>query len=152
MVHRNEVVRRVWEELAPELAEQNYELVEVEFDVQGGRRILRIYIDREGGITLDHCTEVSQLLGPVLDVKDLVEGSYALEVSSPGIDRPVRKPEDFARFAGEPIKVKTHEPVNGQKRFRGILRGFRDGLVMVESDGGSHEIHIENLKKANLDR
>jgi ribosome maturation factor RimP len=75
-----------------------------------------------------------------------------LEVSSPGIDRPIRKPEDFERFAGERIRLKARSPVNGRKHFKGVLTGLKDGLVLLECDGESHAIHIENIKKANLDR
>ena len=152
LAQRDEIVQKTWEELAPELAEQGYELVEAEFEPRAGRPILRLYIDREGGVTLDDCTAVSQLLGPVLDMKDFVGGQYTLEVSSPGIDRPVRKPEDFIRFTGERVKVKTYQPVQGRKRFRGVLAGFRDGLVKLDCEGAQYEIHVENVKKANLDR
>ncbi len=148
---RNEILRRAWEELEPELSEQGYELVEVEFDRQGGRRILRLYIDREGGVTLDDCAAVSQLVSPLLDLKRFIDGSYVLEISSPGIDRPVRKPEDFIRFVGERVKLKTYEPVNGRKRFRGIMKGFRDGLVQLDCEESAYEIHIDNLRKAHLD-
>ena len=126
--------------------------MEVEFGQQGHRRILRIYMDREGGVTLDDCAAVSQLLSPVLDASGFVEGAYVLEVSSPGIDRPIRKPQDFERHIGERIKVKAHTPVNGRRQFKGMLTGFRDGLLAIDCDGTWYEIHIENVLKANLDR
>lgn len=152
MTYRSEVVRRVWEQLEPELAEQGYELVDVEFEQGGGYRVLRLFLDREGGVTLDHCAQVSQLLSPLLDVKGFMEGRYALEVSSPGVDRRIRKPEDFVRFADERIRMRTYEPVRGRKRFRGTLKGLRDDLVQVECEGSIYEVHLENLKRANLDR
>lgn len=147
-----EVVRRVWFDLEPELKEQGYELVEVEFAQQSGAWTLRLFIDRDGGITLDDCQTVSHFVGPFLDKADFIDGHYMLEVSSPGFDRPVRKPADFERLAGERIKLVALAPVNGRKQFKGILRGFRDGAVVVECDGVAHMIHIENLKKAHLDR
>lgn len=151
---RNEAtIQRAWRELEPVLAANGYDLVEVELAQQGGLRILRVYIDRSGGgITLGDCQSVTHLLNPVLDETNLVEGSYCLEVSSPGIDRPVRKPRDFERFVGEPIRARTHAPVEGRKQFRGVLRGYSDGTVAIECEGRVYAIHTENLLKANLDR
>jgi len=148
----DEIIRRTWQELGPELAEQGFELVEVEFEGTGARRTLRLYIDRADGVTVDHCATVSHLVSPLLDVKDFIDGAYMLEVSSPGIARPLRKSEDFTRFAGERVKVKTYEPVQGRKRFSGILLGLRDGLVELDCGGTPCSVHLENLKKANLDR
>lgn len=151
-MNNDETIRRGWRELEPLLFEQGYELVELEIAMFGGRRILRVFIDKEGGITLGDCQAVSQILNPYLDSSDLMEGSYSLEVSSPGFDRPVRKLGDFERFAGERINVKTALPVEGKKKFKGILKGLKDGLVVVESEGRVYEIHLENLLRANLDR
>lgn len=148
----NDVVRRVWEDLDPHIEEQGYELLEVEFARVGGNRLLRLFIDREGGITLDDCQAVSQLVSPLLDATGIVEGKYVVEVSSPGFDRPVRKPEDFVRFAGERIRVTARTPVAGRRNFIGILKGFQDGLVTIECDGTCYEVHIENIRKARLDR
>lgn len=151
-MERDEVVRRAWQELEPELAEQGYELVEVEYGQSGARPVLRLYIDKEGGITLDDCAEVSQYLSPVLDMRDFIADSYMLEVSSPGIDRPLRKPMDFRRYLGEPVRLQTWAPVQGRRNFKGTLAGFEDGLIQLESDQQEFTIHIENLKRAKLDR
>ncbi len=147
-----ETAQSVWAAIEPHLQEHGFELVEVEYGQSGGQWTLRIFLDRDGGVTLDHCQEASQLLSPVLDAGGLVKGSYMLEVSSPGFDRPIRKPSDFERFAGQPVKLRTHAAVNGRKRFAGLLQGFEDGLILVECDGTPYKIHIENLHKANLDR
>ena len=149
---KDDIIRSAWRELEPHLAEQGYELVELEFARQGRHGVLRLFVDREGGVTLDHCQALSQLVSPILDAADFIDGSYMLEVSSPGIDRPLRKPEDFQRFAGERVKLKTETPVEGRKRFRGTLAGFRDGLVQLECDGETYSVHVENVRKANLDR
>lgn len=151
-MRKEETIRRAWAELEPQLAEQGYEMVEVEFGREGSHQVFRIYIDRPGGISLDDCQAVSQLLSPILDATDLVDGSYMLEVSSPGFDRPVRKPADFERFAGERIKLKTILPVEGRRQFKGVLKGYKDGLVSIDIDGRVYEIHTENLLKANLER
>ena len=147
-----EVIERAWEELVPHLEEQGYELVEVEFGRSSGGWALRIYIDSSEGITLDDCQAVSHLLSPILDAAGFIDQGYVLEVSSPGFDRPVRKPADFERFTGERILVRTHTPVEGRKTFRGVLTGFSDGLVLVECEGAICEVHLENVLKANLVR
>jgi ribosome maturation factor RimP len=95
---------------------------------------------------------VSQVLSPVLDARDFLGSEYMLEVSSPGFDRPLRKPEHFVRFAGDPVKVVTHALVGGRSRFSGVLKGFEDGLILLDVDGEAVSIHIENLKKARLNR
>jgi len=149
---REDVIQRVWRELESHLEEQGYELVEVEFGQHGHRWILRVFVDREGGISLDDCAAVSQLLNPLLDASDFIDGSYMLEVSSPGLARPVRKPVDFARFAGERIKVRTHLPVDGRKKFSGILKGIDVDTIAVDCDGSLYGICIDNIQRANLDR
>jgi ribosome maturation factor RimP len=151
-MERREVVQQAWQRLEPCLEDAGYELVEVEFDRQGGRWVLRIFMDREGGVTLDDCQAVSQMLSPILDEEDFVDGSYALEVSSPGIDRPIRKPKDFERFTGEPVRLRTVTPVDGRRKFRGVLKAFSDGLVSLECDGTIYDVHVGNVHKANLDR
>lgn len=152
-MNTSEIIGRAWTEFEPELREQGYELVEAEYVLEYGRRVLRIYIDKEvSGVTLDDCALVSQILSPLLDARDFIEERFYLEVSSPGLDRPLRKPADFNRFAGEQVRITTNAPVAGRKRFHGILKGFDDGLIMVECDGQMTAIHIENLKKANLVR
>lgn len=151
-MQKAEITRRAWAELEAPLAEMGYEVVEIEFLQEGRRMILRLFVDKAGGITLDDCTAVTQLVSPLLDRSDFISGEYFLEVSSPGIDRPVRKPADFERFVGEPIRVRAVEPVQGRRNFRGVLQGFDDGLIVVVCDGQAYSVHIENLAKANLDR
>lgn len=152
-MEKSAIVDRAWQVMAPVLSEQGYELVEVEFTGQLGTRVLRVYIDKPGGgISLDDCTRATHLLNPVLDLEDFVPEHYLLEVSSPGIDRPVRKLEDFDRFNGEEAKVVTFAPLEGRKRFTGILRGTHNGLIVLECEGKTFEIAPENLKKANLNR
>jgi ribosome maturation factor RimP len=145
-------VPRFWADFAPGLAEQGYDLVEVEYTQQSGVRVLRVFIDAPDGITHSDCQKVTHYLSPRLDGEDWIAEHYLLEVSSPGFDRPVRKPEDFARFVGEPIKVQTTSPTQGRKRFRGRLAGYAEGMITVECDGIPYAIHLENIKKANLDR
>ncbi|MBI2431836.1 MAG: ribosome maturation factor RimP [Candidatus Hydrogenedentes bacterium] len=148
-----ERIQRIWQELEPILREQGFELVEVELARQGGTPLLRLFIDRPaGGITLDDCTLASRVLSPVLDTLDVMEDHYLLEVSSPGIARPLRKVVDFQRFMGEEIKAEAFTPVEGRKKFTGILRSIEEGLITVECAGTPYRIHIDNLKKAHLNR
>lgn len=151
-MQRDEMVRRSWEGLEPELAQLGYELVEVEFGREEPGDVLRLYIDREGGVTIDDCVKVSRYVSALLDKDDFIEDAYNLEVSSPGIDRPIRKREDFERFAGERVKLEAITPIGGRRRYKGVLTGFEDGLVGVDCDGTIHTVHIENVKKAKLDR
>ncbi len=148
----DELTRRVWAELEPHVVEQGCELVEVLVGRSGRRGMLRIFIDKPGGVTLDDCTAVSQVLSPVLDATDFFGESYVLEVSSPGFDRPLRRAKDFARFVGQVVRLRSETPVNGTRNFRGVLTRFEDGLIVLDCDGTEVEIHIENVDRANLVR
>ena len=146
-------VTGLWQALEPVLREQGYELVELELARQGRSPLLRFYIDKPaGGITLDDCSLASQVLGPVLDEMELAGTQYFLEVSSPGIARPLRKPEDFERFAGEEIKLVTHAPAEGKKKFTGVLKGFQAGQILLECDGKTYALAHGTLKNAHLNR
>jgi ribosome maturation factor RimP len=141
--------------LEPIIARDGFELVEVEWAREGSAWVLRLYVDREGGVTVDHCQELSRTVEPVLDVEDFIEPAYNLEVSSPGLERPLRKPEDFQRFAGERAHLKTFAPIategGPRKNWTGTLQGFRDGAVEIEVDGVVHRVPHEKIAKAHLE-
>lgn len=143
--------------LEPILARDGYELVEVEWLREGGGWTLRLFIDREGGVGIDDCQAVSRTVEPVLDVEDFIEPAYSLEVSSPGVNRPLRRPRDFERFAGQRVKMKAFGPLESaaglpaRKQWSGTLRGIRDGRVEVEVDGKLHRIPVDRIAKANLE-
>jgi len=151
------VAERVRMLLEPVIARDGYDLVEVEWLREGGGWTLRLYIDREGGVGIDDCQAVSRTVEPILDVEDLIEQAYSLEVSSPGVDRPLRRPADFERFAGERVRVKSFGPVESaaghpaRKHWSGTLKGLRGGYVEVEVDGRPHRIPLEKVAKANLE-
>lgn len=149
---REDIVRRAWEILEGPIEQRGYDLIEVEFGLQSGRHVLRLFIDNEAGIGLDDCQTVTRLIDPILDAEDFIEGNYVIEVSSPGLDRPLRRPQDFERFIGEPVKIKTHAPVNGRKRIKGILKAFDKDMIAIQGDEAVYNVHLENLRKANLDR
>ncbi len=149
------VAERARRLLEPMIVREGFELVEVEWLREGPAWALRIYVDRPGGITIDHCQELSRIIEPVLDVEDFIEPAYQLEVSSPGLDRPLRKADDFARFAGQRVHIKTYGPIDTpsgpRKNWTGTLRGYADGMVEVEADGTVHRIPHDRIAKARLE-
>jgi ribosome maturation factor RimP len=149
-------VRRL---LEPVLERDGYDLVEVEWARTGARWTLRLYVDRPGGVVgIEDCQAVSRTVEPILDAEDVIEPAYDLEVSSPGVERPLRKPADFDRYAGQRARVKSFGPVEGtapgspgRKHWTGVLRGFRDGAVEIEVDGTLHRVPHDRIAKANLE-
>jgi ribosome maturation factor RimP len=114
--------------------------------------ILRIFIDKPEGVTHSDCEVVSRQVGTLLDVEDLIPHQYVLEVSSPGVDRPLYKRADYTRIAGSKVKVKTFQPINGQRNFRGRLVGIEGDTVKLDSEnGGEVEIGFDQIAKANIE-
>jgi ribosome maturation factor RimP len=157
-IGQESVVERARRTLEPVLVRDGYELVEVEWVRGGGRFTLRVFIDKAGGVNIDDCQAVSRTIEPLLDVEDFIEQAYDLEVSSPGLDRPLRTPEHFARYAGQRVQVKAYGPVPGtapgsppRKHWTGTLRGFDSGAVLVDVDGVSHRIPHDQIAKAHLE-
>jgi ribosome maturation factor RimP len=151
---KEEILEKVRQLAAPLAAEEGMELVDVEFGGGGGRQILRIYIDRQGGVSLEDCTSISRALSAALDVEDPLQGSYDLEVSSPGLDRPLRTPEHFQKYAGEKVRVKTFGPLpecENRKTFVGILKGYENGKVVVDVDGKVFNVPHGQVSKANVE-
>jgi len=146
------VVERISEILMPVLDQLGLELVEITLRVEGGRWILRVTIDCEDGVQVHHCTAVSRELSVHLDVEDLVPVKYYLEVSSPGLDRPLRNESDFERFSGRLVKIKTHRSVAGRKKISGTLEGIENGVVRVLLDDDIRlEVPVEDISSARLD-
>lgn len=143
---------RIAETIEPALAAMGYEIVRVQLG--GGRRsaTLQIMCDRlDGqGLTLDDCAEISRLASAVLDVEDPIAGEYTLEVSSPGLDRPLTRPKDFDRFAGCEARIELSLPVDGRKRFRGVLRGLEGETVLLETGDGPCRLALPDIEKARL--
>jgi ribosome maturation factor RimP len=113
--------------------------------------VLRVFIDKEGGVTIDDCALVSRELGTLLDIHDMIPGSYTLEVSSPGLTRALRKPEDFLKFKGKKVRIKTNKDFERRKIFIGRLLEFNDGLVTVQTEAGNFSIPYVDIEKANLE-
>ena len=145
-------IEKITEELVnPILERENFELVDIEFKKEGPHRYLRIYIDKIGGITIDDCQKVSEELSEKLDEVDPIEENYFLEVSSPGLDRPLKKDSDFERFKGENVEVKLYEAINNQKTFEGELVGLHDNKIKLNIENmGLMEIPREKVAIARL--
>lgn len=145
------VVSRVREVLTPSLGSFGVELVDLEYRRESIGWVLRLYIDKEGGVTLEDCQRVSEQVGDLLDVEDLISHGYRLEVSSPGLDRPLVQEKDFLRFTGERAKISTRDPISSRRNFRGRILGVSDHRVLIELDeGGIVEIPLEQIAKARL--
>jgi ribosome maturation factor RimP len=136
--------------IEPAVTALGYELVGVEFTGAGRQGLLRVYIDREEGITLDDCQAVSYQVSGLLDVEDPIPGQYSLEVSSPGLDRPLFQAGDFERFAGRRANVKLARPVEGRRNFKGLLLGLDDGQVMVRVDDRDYRFPVDDIDQARL--
>lgn len=135
----------------PLLQELGLELVEVEFRREAGGWILRVYLDKRGGVTLGDCQRASEELSDLLDVEDLIGHPYSLEVSSPGLDRPLGREADFLRFVGERVRVTTLQAIEGQRRFLGTLKGYERGQVVLEREDGTMVLIPHSLiSKARL--
>jgi ribosome maturation factor RimP len=143
--------QEVREVVEPILQSQGFELVDLEYQRESQGWVLRMYLDREGGVSLDDCAGVSHEIGAVLEVKDLIPSAYILEVSSPGLTRPLKKPEDFNKFRNQLVKIKLYEPLDGRKNFKGTLMGLEGDRVRVEADQRVYELPLQRIAKANLE-
>lgn len=137
--------------LAPLVSDLGLEFVGIEYSPSRGSALLRVYIDvAEGAVTLEHCERVSREISALLDVNDPIEGHYTLEVSSPGLDRPLFTPQQFARYIGSEVRISVALPIDGRMRFHGLIRSVDDERVGVEQDGRDVVIAHANIVKARL--
>lgn len=143
---------RVAEIVAPSMAAMGYELVRVQ--LMGGRApVLQLMAERtdRAGMTVEDCAEISRTVSALLDVEDPIDGTYTLEVSSPGIDRPLVSKRDFERFAGHLAKVETRVPIDGRRRFRGTVMGVEGDLVRLDlADDGAAMVPFDQISRAKL--
>jgi len=145
-----EIVEKVKELVLPILEEKGLKLVDIEMN-KGKRPVLRVYIYNPEGTSIDDCEWVSKRLGALLDVEDLIPTSYTLEISSPGLDRKLKNKEEFNIFKGRDIVIKTKEPIEEKKVFRGVLEGLEDDNVILNQDENKIKIPIENISQAKLE-
>jgi ribosome maturation factor RimP len=146
-----DVIDRVRALILPIVLNDGMELVDIEYRRESGGWVLRVTLDKEGGVTLDDCTRVSQEVGRNLDVEDIIPTSYTLEVSSPGLNRPLRTEKDFLKHLHQLVKVKTVDPVENRRQFKGRLQGVSKEGVEIQVDGRIFQIPFSNVGKANLE-
>lgn len=132
--------------LMPIVEEHGFELVDVEYVKEGGTWYLRAYIDKPGGINVDDCEVVSRRLSDILDEKDYIDEAYILEVSSPGLGRPLKKEKDFKRSLGEEVDVRTYRMIEKQKEFTGLLKDYDDATVTIEMEDGT----LKTFEKSDI--
>jgi ribosome maturation factor RimP len=146
-----DTAREVAAFVEPTLLDMGFELVDVEFLPGHGRWVLRLYIDKEGGVTIDDCARVSRELGSLIDVKDMIRHPYVFEVSSPGLNRPLTREKDFLRVVGKKVKVRMSAPINGRRNYAGCLNRFEDGTLYVGMDEGEEvALPLVQVEKAHL--
>lgn len=146
-----QMVEKIWALCEPAITDMGMELVEVEHLRAPGGAVVRLYIDRNGGVSVADCARVSREVGYLLDAEDIMRGRYFLEVSSPGIDRVLRKKEHFEKFRGNPLRVVTKEAIQGARKIRGRIHACNDEVLYVELDSGNIvEIPLVLIEKANL--
>lgn len=136
--------------LEPVVALEGCEIWGVEYRAQGKHSKLALYIDSEDGVSVDDCERVSRRVSDLLDVEEVLTGAYTLEVSSPGMDRILFKPEQYERCAGEEIEVRLNYPVDGTKRIRGVLTGLEDGEAVVRVGEDEYLLPLENVQRARV--
>jgi ribosome maturation factor RimP len=145
---------KIWQLAEPIAASEGMELIHVECVKMHSRWVFRLYLDKEGGVSLNDCTEVSNQLGDVLDVHDLSRGPYTLEVSSPGLDRPISRDSDFQKFQGANVKIKTQSKIDGMKNFQGTLVDFVEEngrkIARIDVAGKIYSIPKNEIVKTNL--
>lgn len=147
MKHR---ASKEWLLIEPIVEDMGFELVGVELVGDGGQRVLRVFIDKDGGILIDDCSRVSHEISGILDVEDPIRDSYTLEVSSPGVNRPLFKLDDFERYKGHNAKVRLSVPFEGRRNFSGQLNGIEDDMVLIHVDAEEFLLPIEQIERANI--
>jgi ribosome maturation factor RimP len=146
-----EILDRVRAMVNPLLLDEGMELADIEYRRESRGWVLRLTLDKEGGVTLDDCTRISQEVGRIMDVEDFMETPYTLEVSSPGLTRPLKSEKDFLKYLGSLIKVKTIDSIENRRQFKGRLIGISGDKIEIESDGGIFHLPLSNVAKANLE-
>ena len=146
-----EIVDRVSAMVHPILFNEGMELVDIEYRRESKGWVLRLYLDKEGGITLDDCTRINQEVGRCLDIEDFIQSPYILEVSSPGLTRPLKTEKDFMKYRHCLVKVKTIDPIENRRHFKGRLQTIYENKIEIEVDGNFFQIPLPNVAKANLE-
>jgi ribosome maturation factor RimP len=145
------IVQRVWEITEPLITHEGFEIVDIEYQREGRGTVLRFYLDREGGVGLNELAPLSRRISDVLDVHDAVPGSYTLEVSSPGINRRLRRPDHFRRYIGRQVRVRTVMPLDGRRSFVGRLQQVESDGIVVSTGEQARFIRFDDIARANYE-
>lgn len=145
-----DIVSRIWQLVEPVIQAEGMDLLEVEFRRESIGWVLRLFIDQEDGVSVDDCARVSRVVSDLLDVADPIDRPYHLEVSSPGLDRPLRKVEHFQSQVGKIIEVRSMEPMENRRNFKGKLTDARSDAITVDCDGRLYEIPLALVERARL--
>ena len=148
---KTSVILSVEELIEPVLSSEGLELVDVQYQKEGKNWYLRIYIDQEGGISVQDCQKVSCLVGDLIEIENIVNSEHILEVSSPGLDRPLKTEKDFLRFKGRKIQVTTFSPVDGKRNFKGANIDFFEKTLYLQTQRSLVKIMLDNISKARLE-
>ena len=140
----------LWELFEPVVIGMGYDLIEIEHFPNPKHGVLRLYIDKEGGVNVDDCSSVSRQISALIDVEEPVSGQFNLEISSPGSDRPLRRLVDFQRFVGSLVKLKTVMPLEGQRNFKGRLLEASEDTVVIETDDEEISLPMSTVEKARI--
>ena len=140
----------LWDLFEPVVNGMGFDLIEIEHFPNPKHGVLRLFIDREGGVTIDDCADVSRQISALIDVEDPIRGQFNLEVSSPGLDRPLRRLKDFQRFTGSLVKLKTVMPLEGQRNFKGRLLEANEEVLVIETDTEEISLPMNAIEKARI--
>jgi len=141
---------RITEMLAPSVEDLGYELVGIEYIRAGKHSTLRVYIDQDEGILVDDCAAVSRQVSAIMDVEDPITNEYTLEVSSPGMNRPLFKAEHYQTFSGDEVKIQLRMPIQNRRRWKGVIVSAEDGIICLNVDGREERFALSNIQKANI--
>ena len=147
---QEELIAEIWKLFHPVIAAQGMEILEIEYRRESVGWVLRIFLDGERGISVEDCAQISRIAGDLLDAADLIQVPYHLEVSSPGIDRPLRKLEHFQKYIGDIIEARTISPIENRRNFRGELKQASSEGVVIECEAGSYSIPMPLIERARL--
>ena len=151
-MQNNEIVSKIERLIDTILTEKSFELVDLEYKSEGKGKIVRVFIDKQGGVNMDDCSVVSRELSILLDVHDIIPSSYNLEISSPGLTRQLKKPADFGKNIGKKLKLKLINPIKKQYVLRNVnLVDFVDNTINIEYEGNNYDIPLSSIVKANLE-
>ena len=150
-MHKAELAERLRALIAPVLQAQNLELVDLEFARSGTRLVVRLFVDTPGGVTLNDCARLSGIVGDLLEVHDLITQAYTLEVSSPGLNRPLKTPADYQRYVGRLVRLVGRGPAQKSAVWRGELLGLEDDQVMIRQGDTVHAVPLGEISRARLD-